>query len=475
MKTKRFLLEAAILIALALTFFGCGDDGGGGVSGGGGDEPASLGGEHDGKVAEAEPGGGSGLCAGFANGTTREHYGKQKKQFCDERDGKKYFYVTLGNLTWMAENLNYETEGSVCADNDPNNCEKYGRLYDWYEAEAACPAGWHFASEDEWEDLKNFVVEDIGSAASLFKPSLPLMAWDIGTDYYGFSALPGGAYYNGSFYNVDKVAYFWNSTSNPADNTQASQFAMGPLNDYFYYSNTTKQAKESVRCVKNEKEEVEQQRAPVCAGNPQNYDPAYYECREGKNGVYLKGDISYKGETYEAVLIGGQTWIARNLNYAADGSKGGPYGKLYDWVTAMNIDAKYSNQVYPNLSSSSQHQGICPNGWHVPSTEEWHTLRLHVMYPLPEHSAFRLRAAFSGNYADGYADYKDDYGFAALPGAGTIHGQSPDDGWWTSSQSTVQPDIAAEKKEMVVAVPYISGRLHFVKTEFLSLRCLKNY
>jgi hypothetical protein len=42
----------------------------------------------------------------------------------------------------------------------------------------------------------------------------------------------------------------------------------------------------------------------ICAGNPQEYDPDLYECREGKNGVYLKGDKSYEGEVYEAVLIG---------------------------------------------------------------------------------------------------------------------------------------------------------------------------
>ncbi|MDR1811656.1 MAG: hypothetical protein LBQ87_02415, partial [Candidatus Fibromonas sp.] len=43
-----------------------------------------------------------GLCADFVEGTEREHYGQNKKQFCDERDGKKYVYVKINTQTWMA-------------------------------------------------------------------------------------------------------------------------------------------------------------------------------------------------------------------------------------------------------------------------------------------------------------------------------------------------------------------------------------
>jgi len=154
-------------------------------------------------------------CASFVNGTKREHYGKEKEQFCDSRDGKKYVYVEIGGQTWMAENLNYDVENSTCLDDDPANCEKYGRLYTWATAMALpiscntnscssyilakhkgiCPYGWHIPTNAESDNLMLYVV---GGSISVYgttagKYLKTTSGWNKsgnGTDDYGFSLLP---------------------------------------------------------------------------------------------------------------------------------------------------------------------------------------------------------------------------------------------------------------------------------------------
>lgn len=62
-----------------------------------------------------------------------------------------------GYKVWMAENLNYNASGSACYKDNPKNCEKYGRLYDYQTALDACPCGWKLppSKEDFYELISN--------------------------------------------------------------------------------------------------------------------------------------------------------------------------------------------------------------------------------------------------------------------------------------------------------------------------------
>jgi uncharacterized protein (TIGR02145 family) len=139
-------------------------------------------------------------------------FAQQKGTFADPRDGKKYRIVKIGSQTWMAKNLNYNVGRSKCYDNEPANCEKYGRLYDWNTAKAACPKGWHLPSDEEWQTLTDLAGGDEVAGKKLKARS----GWyknGNGTDIYGFAALPGGfEYSDGIFIQVDGSGHWWSVT-----------------------------------------------------------------------------------------------------------------------------------------------------------------------------------------------------------------------------------------------------------------------
>jgi len=144
--------------------------------------------------------------------------------FTDSRDGKTYKTVTIGRQTWMAENLNYQPKSgnSWCYEDSNSYCDKYGRLYDWNTAMKVCPAGWHLPSRGEWDSLGQAAGGvrrpaarcniDWSGAGDTLKAR---RGWysgyynGNGTDDYGFSALPGGGYYDGSFGSVGHSGAWW--------------------------------------------------------------------------------------------------------------------------------------------------------------------------------------------------------------------------------------------------------------------------
>lgn len=163
----------------------------------------------------------------------------------DSRDGKAYKTVKIGELVWMAENLNFETDGSMCNNNEKGNCEKFGRLYTWNDAKGACPSGWHLPSEEEFKMLLN----EAGSSDAERSDNLKVVSWDGGTDRYGFSALPAGGYASDSEEFYENNTCFWSFTENSNFNNNAHYFFINVFN-----ANVSSQDKNdgcSVRCLQD--------------------------------------------------------------------------------------------------------------------------------------------------------------------------------------------------------------------------------
>jgi uncharacterized protein (TIGR02145 family) len=158
--------------------------------------------------------------------------------------------------------------------------------------------------------------------------------------------------------------------------------------------------------------------------------------------------------SYGTVTIGDQKWMAENLNYKVAGSKCygegnssysssevqsncGKYGRLYDWATAMGLDAS-CNSTTCSGQVSTKHRGICPSGWHIPSDAEWSTLINYVESDKGCRSCAGTHLKAASGWNSG-GNGEDAYGFSALPG-----GYGNSDGyfnyvgdygrWWSASE-----------------------------------------
>jgi uncharacterized protein (TIGR02145 family) len=174
----------------------------------------------------------------------------------DNRDGQTYKTVGIGTQIWMAKNLNYNANESVCYDNQNSYCVTYGRLYNWATAKVACPTGWHLPTQAEWNILSNFV----GGSSTAAKHLKARSGWNNsgnGEDTYGFTALPGGYRFSAGglinsndFQGVGDVGSWWSASEK--DNNNAYDLEMHYLaSNIGGSSDSFKRYLLSVRCVKD--------------------------------------------------------------------------------------------------------------------------------------------------------------------------------------------------------------------------------
>jgi uncharacterized protein (TIGR02145 family)/uncharacterized repeat protein (TIGR02543 family) len=176
---------------------------------------------------------------------------------------------------------------------------------------------------------------------------------------------------------------------------------------------------------------------------------------------------------YWTVKIGNQTWMAQNLNYEKDsswcfnddGSNCGKFGSLYNWKTANNV---------------------CPEGWHLPSRDEWGKLATFAggtgNYG-EQGSAGTILKSTTGwynNKTGGTCNGTDGKEFSATPGGyrdanGYFNPAKIVDGfWWSSTEVFDDPQNATAYSRGI----YCNSRENMSedpsnKANGLSVRCVQ--
>ena len=173
------------------------------------------------------------------------------------------------------------------------------------------------------------------------------------------------------------------------------------------------------------------------------------------------------GQVYKYTTIGNQVWMAENLKFDA------PYSVCYDKIdgfcdTFGRFYSLHVNGEFFDVFDQELLDTICPEGWHVPSVDEWRVL-VNSMGE-GKKAARRLMSAF--DFGEGYTPGSDDCGFNSLPaGSWLLNGNLGADVffsavYWTSTAESLNATYVC-----IVDPTRVSFWINEPK---MTIRCVKN-
>lgn len=222
-------------------------------------------------------------------------------------------------------------------------------------------------------------------------------------------------------------------------------------------------------------------------------------------GAYGFLDDARDGQKYRTVKIGNQTWMAENLNFKPSGAdsgwRAGPvgatgYGRLYNWSTALALPADcntgwcegrnpgmfFGDKEAISPAVHQTREGICPQGWHVPSLLDWDTLLVRTgcggekgdwLWTFP--CLLGLAAGHGWTHQGGGTD---SFGFGVMP-AGYRHADDTTERigtraqFWLTAESDVLGDYAKYSSMTGDASSMWVAFDESMKSVAMSLRCIE--
>ena len=209
----------------------------------------------------------------------------------------------------------------------------------------------------------------------LTQTSLPTVSTDSVTNITETSAICGGNVTDNGNTPITACGVCWSETQNPTINDNHTEDSTG---SGIYISQITGLMQNTTYYVRA----YATNGVGTAYGNEVSFTSAVFNC-----GTSSITDID--NNVYQTVQIGNQCWMKENLRttrYAdgtsislgsstststpyryypnCDSNNVNIYGYLYNWFAIMNNSPSSTN-------NPSGVQGICPDGWHVPSNAEW--------------------------------------------------------------------------------------------------------
>jgi uncharacterized protein (TIGR02145 family) len=140
----------------------------------------------------------------------------------------------------------------------------------------------------------------------------------------------------------------------------------------------------------------------------ESQDPAYIDHND--NLVDPRDGKKYK----VAKAPNGRIWMLKNLNYSRGGTLGYCYGENTH-ANASTCDDGYGRlYTYDEAMDGTTSRGLCPNGWHIPSTVEWQTINgIYVMKTDDDPYAFYV---YAGHYVASKKDWENRWTTASCIG-----------------------------------------------------------
>ena len=187
----------------------------------------------------------------------------------------------------------------------------------------------------------------------------------------------------------------------------------------------------------------------------------------------------FDGNIYNTVIIGDQVWLKENLkslhysdgteipdvmSYNNSDSLAEIYGRLYTWNATMN------DSIVPGT------QGVCPCGWHVPTSAEW--AELENFLGGSSLAGGKMKDTVAGYWQNPNTGATNSSGFSALPAGEFDAFYTPNTFqllnqyavFWTSTQAST-----LKARERYLAYNSSASSIYdWYKVMNYSIRCIKD-